>query len=104
MNKEELQKKLEEYAEKQGFRLQPDKEIFDALINGLLRNYEKYGALYCPCRRVSGDFRKPLVSLTSKIKDFQSKEKDKEIICPCKFHKEEIEKDGYCKCRLFLER
>jgi ferredoxin-thioredoxin reductase catalytic subunit len=30
------------------------------------------------------------------------KETDAKIICPCEYHKEEIEKDGICSCDLFV--
>lgn len=87
MTIEKLQKKVADYAEKQGYKLQPDKEILNAILNGLMRNYDKYGEIYCPCRMMTGD-----------------KKKDKESICPCAFHKKEIKEEGHCRCRLFLEK
>ncbi len=75
------------YAESQGFKLNPDERIVGAIINGLLRNEEKNGARYCPCRMVSGN-----------------KEEDKKNICPCVYHKDEIEKDGHCHCNLFVKK
>jgi len=82
MDKEEYKK----YAKKNGIKLNPNEKIVDGIIAGLKRNEEKYGERYCPCRRVTGD-----------------KEIDKKIICPCVYHKEEIEKDGYCYCKLFVK-
>ncbi len=76
----------EDYAKKNNFRLNPDKNMTQRIIKGLLNNEKKYGQRYCPCRRVTGDL-----------------EKDKENICPCIFHKQEIEKDGHCFCNLFLK-
>jgi len=81
---EELKKEIEKYAEENGFRLNPNKQILIALIKGLLANEKKYGKRYCPCRRITGD---------------QAKNKDK--ICPCKWHKEEIKNMGHCHCMLF---
>ena len=81
MNKQELKKFCEDYAEKQGFLLQPDPIILDQLLEGLLNREKIYGARYCPCRRVTGD-----------------RGKEKDIICPCKFHKDEIKEVGHCKC------
>ena len=83
---EEIIKDYEAYAQKEGFRLNPDRRIVEGIIKGLLRNEEKYGARYCPCRRVSGN-----------------QEEDQPKICPCQWHKEEIERDGHCFCRLFYK-
>ena len=87
LTKEKLLEGLKKYAEKNGYMLNPDKKIRETIVEGLLRNKQKYGRLYCPCRRVTGD-----------------KDKDKDIICPCKFHKEEIERFGMCHCMLFVKK
>jgi len=76
----------EEYAERNGFKLNPNREVVERLVKGLLANEERYGARYCPCRRVSGNL-----------------EEDKGKICPCQWHREEIEKDGHCFCGLFVK-
>ena len=83
-NIEEIIKKYEDYAVQNGFKLNENRKIVMGIINGLLDREKKFGERYCPCRRITGD-----------------KEEDKKIICPCIYHKEEIEKDGYCHCRLF---
>jgi len=75
------------YAEKAGFMLNPNKQIQDSVIKGLVRNEAKHGFRYCPCRIVTGN-----------------KEKDRKIICPCAFHKEEISAQGYCHCMLFFKK
>ncbi|MCK5149499.1 ferredoxin:thioredoxin reductase [Candidatus Pacearchaeota archaeon] len=87
MTEKELRKKLEEYANKAGFKLNPDEKILEFVLKGLVKNKEKHGEIYCPCRVVTGD-----------------KEKDKEIICPCVFHKQEIKETGHCKCNLFFAK
>jgi len=56
-------------------------------MHGLLENEKKYGAKYCPYRRVS-----------------RNKQKDKKIICPCVYHKKEIEEQGHCHCFLFVQK
>lgn len=84
-NKEELERDVEEYAKKVGIKVNPDKKIRETIMKGLLKNKEKHGELYCPCRIITGN-----------------KEKDKEIICPCVFHRGEIELEGHCKCFLFV--
>lgn len=83
---QELKEKSEKYSKSAGINLNHDKTIVNRIISGLLKNKEKYGETYCPCRIVSGN-----------------KEKDKEIICPCIFHLEEIKKQGYCHCNLFVK-
>jgi ferredoxin-thioredoxin reductase catalytic subunit len=86
MNKEteDLIGKYEMYAQENGFKLNPDRETVQRIAGFLLKREEQLGEKYCPCRKVTGD-----------------KENDKKIICPCYWHKEEIEKNGYCHCRLF---
>ena len=86
MEKQELTEKSKKYAEESGFKLNPNEKIVENIVNGLLRNEEKYGEQYCPCRRVSGD-----------------KEEDAKKICPCFWHKDEIAKDGHCFCNLYVK-
>lgn len=85
-NKEALKSSAEKYAESVGIKLNPDEKIVKGIISGLLRNKEKHGEIYCPCRIVTGN-----------------KKKDKEIICPCVFHRGEIELQGHCHCNLFVK-
>jgi len=82
----ELLEKYKKYAKENNFKLNPDKKIVDTIIKGILRNEEKYGFRYCPCRRITGD-----------------KEKDKAIICPCIYHRDEIKTQGHCHCMLFFK-
>lgn len=86
MDKEKLKEICRKHAESIGAKLNPNREVLDVLLEGLLRNEEKYGYRYCPCRVVSGD-----------------PEKDKKIICPCWYHLLEIEKMGRCWCGLFVK-
>lgn len=83
---EELIKQYKEYAEKNGFQLNPNEKIVEAVVKGLLSREEKFGQKYCPCRRVTGNI-----------------EEDKKIICPCVYHKDEIQKDGHCHCNLYVK-
>jgi thioredoxin len=83
---ENIIRNYQEYAEKNGFKLNPDQEVVARLARGLLENEKKYGARYCPCRRVAGN-----------------PEEDRPNICPCQWHRQEIEKDGHCLCRLFFK-
>lgn len=86
-NVEELKRNINEYTSKvKKIRLNPDSRKVDMVLTGLMKNKEKHGEVYCPCRMVSGD-----------------KEEDEEIICPCVFHRGEIELEGQCRCLLFVE-
>lgn len=81
-----LIKKYEEHSEKNGFRLNPDRKTVENLARGLLEREKEFGRKYCPCRRITGE-----------------EKEDEKIVCPCAFHQEEIKKDGYCFCRLFVK-
>lgn len=79
-----IRRRLEEYLVGKDFYFNPDPEMLNSILRAMAKRWEKFGEDYCPCRRVTGD-----------------KEKDALIVCPCIYHKEEIEKDGFCHCRLF---
>jgi ferredoxin-thioredoxin reductase catalytic chain len=76
----------EDYAKANGFKVNPNKQIAEGIVRALLMKQESFNERYCPCRKMTGD-----------------KEEDKKIICPCIYHKEEIEKDGHCHCNLFVK-
>ena len=86
---EQIQNLIKEYgayAKEKGFRLNPDKRIVENIVKMLLKKEKELGQRYCPCRRLSED-----------------KEKNKEVICPCVFHLEEIRREGHCHCLLFFK-
>jgi ferredoxin-thioredoxin reductase catalytic chain len=85
--KAKLRKGSEKYALKAGYNLNPDSEMVETIITGLAKNRLKHGRSYCPCMFVSGD-----------------PEKDKNIICPCQVHRDDIEKHGKCHCGLFVKQ
>jgi len=84
---EKLRAAMEKYAKKKGYSLNPDRELVDTILRGLLENRRKYGYQYCPCRVLTG-----------------IKEEDLPKICPCKWHEEEIRTMGHCHCGLFVRR
>lgn len=86
MEIETLIKKSQEYAEQNGFSLNPDAKLVERIVRGLLENEKKHGFQYCPCRRITGN-----------------PEEDKKNICPCIYHRQELEKDGHCLCGLFVK-
>ena len=83
---EQIIRRMENHAEKHGHRLNPDRKTVEAIARGLIRNKEKYGKQYCPCRIVKN-----------------SPEEDKKIICPCIYHLDEIKEMGHCLCNLFVK-
>ncbi|MHA1168721.1 MAG: ferredoxin-thioredoxin reductase catalytic domain-containing protein [Candidatus Hodarchaeales archaeon] len=72
-------------AKKQGWKLNPDEELVDLLVDGLMINYNRYGYFSCPCRDATGD-----------------REKDRDIICPCDYCRPDQQEYGHCYCGLFL--
>ncbi len=85
MNVKQYFETLKKFAPKQGLLLNNDWEIVEPLLEGLLKNGERYGWRTCPCRSASGD-----------------KEKDKDIVCPCDYAKPDIEEFGACYCWLYV--
>jgi ferredoxin-thioredoxin reductase catalytic subunit len=83
---EEFIEKSRKYAEENGFKLNPNEAIVNGLVTQMIKREEEFGKKYCPCRRITGDV-----------------EEDKKIVCPCIYHKEEIQKDGHCHCFLFVK-
>ena len=86
MNEEEIIAMSKKHAENARITLNPDKIELDNIVKGLLRNKEKYGEIYCPCRLVT-----------------KNKDKDRDNICPCVFHRGEIELQGHCLCKLYFK-
>ena len=76
---------VQRHARVGGCHPNPDEVVVANVVEGLARNWCRYGRLYCPCREVSG-----------------VPEKDRGNICPCATHKEDIARDGVCECGLFV--
>lgn len=84
--KEKINVFVKKYCDLTGFRLNPDTKIVEIVIEGLAKNRLLKGKRYCPCRVFTGN-----------------PQEDKDKICPCKWHKEEIERDSHCHCMLFFK-
>ena len=82
-----IEKMVTKYAERSLYFLNPDEVVVENIVAGLVRNKMKYGYAYCPCRDVN-----------------EIPEEDKENICPCQTHKEEIARQGTCECGLFASK
>lgn len=83
--KKQIRNFAEKYAKSKQYKLNPNREELDMVIEGLAKNKIKYGKQYCPCRILFGD------------------NSDKNKICPCKWHEKEINEIGHCKCLLFFK-
>jgi ferredoxin-thioredoxin reductase catalytic subunit len=83
----DMRTRVQTYATKHNWVLNPDEKQLATVIRGLVRNKKKFGHPYCPCRLRSGD-----------------EEKDHAIVCPCVYHKDEITNDGSCHCKLYFKR
>lgn len=87
MDEKQVEEMYRKYAESQGLKLNPDKKFLSELLKGQIENQKIHGYRFCTCKARTGDF---------KI--------DKDIICPCKAHKDEIKKMGRCWCGLFFKK
>jgi ferredoxin-thioredoxin reductase catalytic chain len=78
---------LNKEAESGGYHLNPDTEVTEELVKGLLVNENRYGYRSCPCRLAAGD-----------------KEKDLDIICPCDYRDPDLNEYNACYCGLYVSR
>lgn len=84
---DKIHRRLDAFAEKNGYHLNPDTEFTKELIQGLLINQDRYGYWACPCRIASGN-----------------RGEDKDIICPCVYREPDVEKYGSCYCALYVSQ
>jgi ferredoxin-thioredoxin reductase catalytic chain len=90
INKDRFLQAIENFAEKNEFQVNPDKEKVQMLIDGVFNNEQNQGLKYCPCRLITKDF----------VEDLK-------LVCPCNFLIHETykdKKDGECWCGLFVRR
>lgn len=80
-------KRLEKFLKDKNYTFNPDSDIVNSILTAMAKRHTKLGKDYCPCRRVTGD-----------------QKKDDQIVCPCVFHRQEIEDDGHCHCMLFTKK
>jgi ferredoxin-thioredoxin reductase catalytic subunit len=83
----DLEAEIRDLALKEGYQLNPDRELLEGIIEGLAANEEKLGYWNCPCRKASGD-------------RFQ----DQDIICPCRYRDADLAEFGRCYCALYVTR
>lgn len=87
MNAQELHDKLQALQQKQGYFFNPDDSYTMPLLESLLANRERYGYMACPCRLPSGTY-----------------ELDADLICPCKYRKDDVAEYGACYCSLYVSQ
>jgi len=74
-------------AQKYGQFICPDESLLKDLLEGLVKNEERYGYPSCPCRVASG------------IKDY-----DADILCPCEYKDADVDEFGTCYCGLYVSK
>ncbi len=87
---EDFRVAIGEFAAGNEFRVNPDREKVEMLLQGIFENERNHGLKYCPCRLRTKDW-----------------DEDLRIICPCNFLIHETykgKKDGECWCGLFIRR
>ncbi|MEW6515869.1 MAG: ferredoxin-thioredoxin reductase catalytic domain-containing protein [candidate division FCPU426 bacterium] len=72
---------------RRGYSLNPDSDMTDALLDGLLVNTDRYGYAFCPCRLASGTY-----------------EQDRDLICPCNYRDQDVNEYGACYCGLYVSQ
>jgi ferredoxin-thioredoxin reductase catalytic subunit len=84
---EQVRKRAENDAKNYGYYLTPDQQLLKDLLEGLVKNIERYGYGSCPCRLASGNF-----------------ELDRDILCPCDYRDPDVTEFGYCYCALYVRK
>lgn len=88
MTPEELKSIWGAFTLENDFKLNPDSEHVDMVVEGVLLNEEKHRLKLCPCRLRDG-----------------TREMDLSLICPCNFKIQETWKTkGECWCGLFVKK
>lgn len=85
MNVDQLYEQLRKINEPKGYYFNRDRESTLFLLQGLLRNRERYGYMCCPCRMAKEDA-----------------EQDRDIICPCLYREPDVREYGSCYCGLYV--
>ena len=67
------------------YELNADAVLTETTIQGLAKNLQRYGKMYCPCHL-----------LPAAVEERAS------LVCPCAPHHEDIQRDGQCHCGIFV--
>src|SRR3990167_1530477 len=82
---EKMREWLMREAKSHGYTINPDKQVVEEILTGLAVNEKRYGYKVCPCRLATGKYQL-----------------DCDIICPCSYCFQDVEKNGRCYCSLFV--
>lgn len=85
---DETERFVEMTARRRGWEVNGGESFRRRLIEGLTKNYNRYGYYHCPCRD-SWD---------------GNREKDADIICPCWYSVADLQDYGHCLCGLYLSQ
>jgi len=67
------------------YELNADAVLTEATIQGLAKNLQRFGKMYCPCHVLPA-----------------AEEERASLVCPCAPHHDDIRKDGQCHCGIFV--
>jgi ferredoxin-thioredoxin reductase catalytic subunit len=84
---EKVRHRAESDAGTYGYHLNPDPTFLQDLLEGLMKNEERYGYPSCPCRLATGVL-----------------ELDRDIICPCDYRDPDVQEYGCCYCGLYVRK
>lgn len=82
---DDLYDMLKKVNEAKGYYFNGEKEKTFELLRSLIINKKRYGYMACPCRLASG-----------------TREKDRDIICPCIYREPDVREYGSCFCSLYV--
>jgi ferredoxin-thioredoxin reductase catalytic subunit len=85
MDAKKLYEVLRAVQESKGYHFNKDRSRTLELLDGLLKNKERYGYMVCPCRLAAG-----------------ARDKDADIICPCAYREADVAEYGTCYCSLYV--
>jgi len=77
--------RLKQDAEAGGYSLNADESFVMSLVEGMLRNHQRYEMESCPCRLFLG-----------------KKEENIDIVCPCVYRDDDIAEHGACYCAMYV--
>lgn len=83
----EIEAEIRELAQKEGYNLNPDREIREGIIEGIAINEESLGYWNCPCRKASWE-----------------RNADLDIVCPCQYRDADLKEYGRCYCALYVNQ
>jgi ferredoxin-thioredoxin reductase catalytic subunit len=78
-------RKIQTQAAKGGYKLHPDLDFVEQLVEGILTNRDRYGYDSCPCRLATGDAKTDLA-----------------IVCPCVYRDPDLADYDACFCALYV--